>query len=56
MTFLVHQGKIPTVVLGPGLGAHVVDEYVEVSQLEEASSIYDRLISRVLGPGSDLFR
>ncbi len=51
MTFLVHQGKIPTVVLGPGLGAHVVDEFVEVRQLEEASSIYARLISRVLGAG-----
>jgi len=49
MTFLVHQGKIPTVVLGPGLGSHVVDEFVEVAQMEQAALIYARLVSKVLG-------
>lgn len=48
MTFLVHQGHIPTVILGPGLGSHIVDESVEISQLEAAALIYGRLIARVL--------
>ncbi len=51
MAFLVYQGNIPTVILGPGRLAqtHVVDEFVEIRQLEEAALIYARLISRVLG-------
>ncbi len=49
MTFLVHDGLIPTVILGPGHGSHVVDEMVEISQLEEAARIYARLIIRILG-------
>ena len=52
MAFLVYQGDIPTIILGPGHLAqtHVVDEFVEIRQLEEAALIYARLISRVLGP------
>ncbi|HSR12194.1 MAG TPA: M20 family metallopeptidase [Thermodesulfobacteriota bacterium] len=49
MTFLVHDAGIPTVILGPGLGSHVVDESVEIAQLEEAATIYARLITRILG-------
>jgi len=50
MTFLVHQGNIPTVILGPGHLAqtHVVDEFVEVHELESAALMYANLISRVL--------
>jgi len=49
MTFLVHQGHIPTVILGPGYDSHIVDESVEIRQMEDAALIYARLISRVLG-------
>ncbi len=52
MTFLVHQAGIPTVILGPGLGSHVIDESIEIRQLEEAALIYARLITRVLGNGT----
>jgi len=50
MTFLVHQGSIPTVILGPGHLAqtHVVDEFVEVHELESAALIYAHLIIRIL--------
>ncbi len=49
MTFLVHEGHIPTVILGPGYSSHVVDEFVEISQLKEAAQVYARLITRILG-------
>ena len=40
---------VPTVVLGPGSirQAHIYDEYVEVEQLEQATSIYGRFIDTV---------
>jgi len=51
MASLVHQGKIPTIILGPGFleQTHVVDEFVEIRQLELAVLIYAQLIARVLG-------
>ncbi len=49
MTFLVHDAHIPTVILGPGYRSHVVDEFVDISQLKEAAQVYARLITRVLG-------
>jgi succinyl-diaminopimelate desuccinylase len=50
MAFLVHQGNIPTVILGPGHLAqtHVVDEFVEINQLETAALIYFHLITQLL--------
>ena len=50
MAFLVHQGKIPSVILGPGHLAqtHVVDEFVEINQLETAALIYFHLITQLL--------
>jgi succinyl-diaminopimelate desuccinylase len=51
MTFLVNQGRIPTVIFGPGSldQTHGVDEFVEIDQLETAVLVYARLISRILG-------
>jgi len=51
MTFLVNQGRIPTVIFGPGSldQTHVVDEFVEIDQLETAVLVYARLILRILG-------
>lgn len=42
MRFLVNQGRIPTVILGPGSmdQAHVTDEYVEIQQLVNSAKIY----------------
>jgi acetylornithine deacetylase/succinyl-diaminopimelate desuccinylase family protein len=42
MTFLVNQGHIPTVILGPGSinVAHQVNEYVPVDQLTLAVQVY----------------
>jgi len=50
MRFLVNQGKIPTVILGPGSlsQAHVTDEYVETQQLVEAAEIYYRISKKLL--------
>ena len=50
MAFLVNQGKIPTVVYGPGSlqQAHVVDEYIEVDELVKASKVYASILERVL--------
>ncbi|MBI5967165.1 MAG: M20 family metallopeptidase [Deltaproteobacteria bacterium] len=52
MSFLVHQGNIPSIILGPGNLAqtHIVDEFVEISHLEQATLIYAYLITRLLGP------
>jgi len=51
MTFLVHQGNIPTVILGPGHLAqtHIVNESVDLDQLEQAVLIYAHLITLILG-------
>ncbi len=51
MSHLVNQAKIPTVILGPGdlRRAHVVDEWIGVEELENASKIYKAIILRLLG-------
>jgi acetylornithine deacetylase/succinyl-diaminopimelate desuccinylase family protein len=51
MTFLVHKGKIPTVIFGPGHmeQTHVVNEFVEIEALEIAARVYAGLITKVLG-------
>lgn len=52
MTFLVHQGNIPTVIFGPGHleQTHIVDEFVEINELELAALVYAQVIARILGP------
>lgn len=54
MTFLLHQGKIPTVILGPGHLAqtHLSDEFVDIDQLELAVLVYAQLITRLLSSQS----
>jgi succinyl-diaminopimelate desuccinylase len=49
--FLINQGKIPSVVFGPGnvLLAHTTGEYVEVEQLVQAAKIYAYTFARFLG-------
>jgi acetylornithine deacetylase/succinyl-diaminopimelate desuccinylase family protein len=51
MSKLVTIAGIPTVILGPGSleQAHAPDEYVEIAQLEQAVSIYERLARLFLG-------
>jgi succinyl-diaminopimelate desuccinylase len=48
--FLINQGRIPTVIFGPGdlLQAHTTGEHVEVSQLVEAARIYAYTFARFL--------
>jgi succinyl-diaminopimelate desuccinylase len=48
--FLINQGKIPSIVFGPGdpLLAHTVDEYVEISQLVQATKAYAYAFARFL--------
>ncbi len=50
MAFLVNQGKIPTVVYGPGSleQAHVANEFVEVAELVKAAKVYASVFERVL--------
>jgi len=50
MSFLVNQGKIPTVVYGPGSleQAHVANEYVEVDELLKAAKVYATVFEKVL--------
>jgi len=50
MRFLVNEGKIPTVILGPGSmdQAHVTDEYVEVQQLVNSAGIYYLIAKKLL--------
>jgi len=50
MAFLVNQGKIPTVVYGPGSleQAHVANEYVEVEELLKAAKVYTTIFEAVL--------
>lgn len=45
MSKLVHYARIPTIILGPGSlrEAHAPDEFVEVSEVEQAVSIYERI-------------
>ena len=48
--FLINQGRIPTIVFGPGdvLLAHTTGEYVEVSQLVQATHAYAYAFARFL--------
>jgi acetylornithine deacetylase/succinyl-diaminopimelate desuccinylase family protein len=48
--FLINQGKIPTVVYGPGdpVLAHTTGEYVDVSQLVQATCTYAHIFARFL--------
>lgn len=48
--FLINQGRIPSVVFGPGdpLQAHTTGEYVEVEQLLEATCAYAYTFARFL--------
>jgi acetylornithine deacetylase/succinyl-diaminopimelate desuccinylase-like protein len=50
--FVRNQGHIPAIVLGPGsiAQAHGIDEWVEISQLVDATAIYAE-IYRSFGPG-----
>lgn len=52
MWHLKNQGGIPTVIIGPGKlnMAHKRDEYIEVSELEQAVEIYRNIALRWLGP------
>lgn len=46
MAILVNDGKIPTILLGPGslAQAHVVNEHVPVQQIVDAAKIYTHMI------------
>ncbi|MHC1761685.1 MAG: M20 family metallopeptidase [Negativicutes bacterium] len=46
MPFLVQEGRIPTIVLGPGYlaQAHTVNEFVPVEQLVDAVQVYASII------------
>jgi acetylornithine deacetylase/succinyl-diaminopimelate desuccinylase-like protein len=48
--FLINQGKIPSIVFGPGdvLLAHTTGEYVEVEQLVQATRAYAYAFARFL--------
>jgi len=50
MHFLVNQGGIPTVILGPGSlnQAHTTDEYVEAQQVLDAAKIYALMAHKIL--------
>ncbi len=48
--FLINQGRIPSIVFGPGdpLQAHTTGEYVEVAQLAQAARAYAYAFARFL--------
>lgn len=48
--FLTNIANIPTVLYGPGTGvlAHMPDEYVKISELEEAAKVYAMTILNIL--------
>lgn len=48
--FLTNIAHIPTVLYGPGTGvlAHMPDEYVKISELEEAARVYAMTILNIL--------
>jgi acetylornithine deacetylase/succinyl-diaminopimelate desuccinylase family protein len=48
--FLINQGRIPTVVFGPGdlLQAHTTGEHIELSQLVDAARVYAHAFARFL--------
>jgi len=47
---LVRQGKIPTVIFGPGLDSvcHITDEYIAIEDLKIAADVYENLALRIL--------
>lgn len=51
--FLINQGGIPSVVFGPGqpMRAHTTGEYVDVTQLVEATKAYAMIFARFLEAG-----
>lgn len=51
MRALVHEGKIPTVILGPGSleQAHKVDEFIKIRQVLQAAKIYALVALDILG-------
>lgn len=50
MSILVNQGKIPSVIYGPGFlkQAHTINEFIEVDKLLESSKVYAKIITNVL--------
>ncbi|HTY55682.1 MAG TPA: M20 family metallopeptidase [Candidatus Binataceae bacterium] len=48
---LVREGKIPTVIFGPGLDSvcHITDEYIAVNDVIAAAEVYYLLVHDVLG-------
>ena len=50
MSILVNQGKIPSVIYGPGFlkQAHTIDEFIKIDTLLEASKVYATLITKTL--------
>jgi succinyl-diaminopimelate desuccinylase len=50
MRFMVNQGKIPTIILGPGnlAQAHSLNEYVETDQIVDAQKIYALVAKQLL--------
>jgi len=50
MRFLVNQGNIPSIILGPGSlhQAHTSDEYVEIDQVVKAAQIYTLIALKLL--------
>ena len=50
MSILVNQGKIPSVIYGPGFikQAHTIDEFIEVERLIKSSEVYAEVLLNVL--------
>jgi len=50
MSILVNKGNIPTVIYGPGYikQAHIDNEFIELSQLVNASKVYATIFSELL--------
>ena len=50
MHWFTNQGKIPTVIFGPGRieEAHKTNEYVNVHQLIDAAKVYTQVIADLL--------
>ena len=50
MSILVNKGNIPTVIYGPGYikQAHIDNEFIELSQLVDASKVYATIFSELL--------
>lgn len=46
MTYLVNQGKIPTVILGPGTieVAHQANEHIEIAEIARAVDVYTQAV------------